>query len=413
MPKGLDAVLPIYLRALMHGNMEQRQVSAIAIREAVEATSPDAMKAFYVKVTGPLIRIGADKCPWQVKSAILETINLIIDKGGAALRPFQPQLQPTFSKSLADPTQLVRTFAAKGLGKLMPLAPRADPLVNELCTGATENTGGIQASYLEALVAVFTAAGEKVTAPVRAKTVDVCAPLLKSEETEVRRIAGAAIASTFKHADSEFPTSVLARLGVGSSSAGESVEEKDGKTAIAKACIKYAAAASAPTLSAHLVPQIYLACKEPAIEVRMLGAVSLGHLLAASESVGSASAGAGVDASASGLSPEVAALYRAHVAKSVNVLVALLGDGDADVKKAAIEASKRFARYAPQVALEAGAAVCICLHRYVDSEMGMLHVVCHADGASVDCICDEGGRQHGVAHCCRTRFDLLYSGTQR
>ena len=38
----------------------------------------------------------------QVKRAILTSLGIIIDKGGQLLRPFLPQLQPTFVKSLND-----------------------------------------------------------------------------------------------------------------------------------------------------------------------------------------------------------------------------------------------------------------------------------------------------------------------
>lgn len=50
----------------------------------------------------PLIRIIGDRFPWQVKSAILGTLGIMISKGGAALKPFLPQLQTTFIKCLQD-----------------------------------------------------------------------------------------------------------------------------------------------------------------------------------------------------------------------------------------------------------------------------------------------------------------------
>jgi hypothetical protein len=62
---------------------------------------------FYGYLQGPLIRVVGDKLPWQVKAAILRTLGLIIDRGGVALKPFQPQLQSTFVKALSDPYQMV------------------------------------------------------------------------------------------------------------------------------------------------------------------------------------------------------------------------------------------------------------------------------------------------------------------
>lgn len=54
----------------------------------------------------PLIRIIGDRFPWQVKSAILSTLSIIIRKSGMALKPFLPQLQTTFVKCLQDSTRL-------------------------------------------------------------------------------------------------------------------------------------------------------------------------------------------------------------------------------------------------------------------------------------------------------------------
>lgn len=53
----------------------------------------------------PLIRIIGDRFPWQVKSAILSTLTIMIRKGGMALKPFLPQLQTTFVKCLQDTTR--------------------------------------------------------------------------------------------------------------------------------------------------------------------------------------------------------------------------------------------------------------------------------------------------------------------
>lgn len=58
----------------------------------------------------PLIRIIGDRFPWQVKSAILSTLTIMIRKGGMALKPFLPQLQTTFVKCLQDGTRLGLDF---------------------------------------------------------------------------------------------------------------------------------------------------------------------------------------------------------------------------------------------------------------------------------------------------------------
>ena len=63
-------------------------------------------------------------------AAIMLTLNNLLEKIPLSLKPFLPQLQRTFAKSLADPTsEVLRTRAAKALGTLLTLKPRVDPLI--------------------------------------------------------------------------------------------------------------------------------------------------------------------------------------------------------------------------------------------------------------------------------------------
>jgi hypothetical protein len=55
------------------------------IGQAIKLTSSDALRPFVVQITGPLIRVIADRFPWQVKSAILSTLTLLIGKGAAGI----------------------------------------------------------------------------------------------------------------------------------------------------------------------------------------------------------------------------------------------------------------------------------------------------------------------------------------
>lgn len=105
-----------------------------------------------------------DKFPPSVKSAILKTLGLLLEKGGVGMKAFAPQLQTTFTKALSDPTRSVRQQAAAGLGKVIQLSARTDPLVNELVNGALNPAGGleVQAAMLEALTEVLSHAGEKL-----------------------------------------------------------------------------------------------------------------------------------------------------------------------------------------------------------------------------------------------------------
>ncbi len=63
------------------------------------------LKPYLVKAVGPLIRVMGERTASSVKGAILQTLLILLNRGGIALKPFVPQLQTTFLKALLDPTK--------------------------------------------------------------------------------------------------------------------------------------------------------------------------------------------------------------------------------------------------------------------------------------------------------------------
>lgn len=61
LPKGIGAILPIFLQGLLNGNIEQRTQSALAIGDIIDRTSPESLKAFVTQITGPLIRVVSER----------------------------------------------------------------------------------------------------------------------------------------------------------------------------------------------------------------------------------------------------------------------------------------------------------------------------------------------------------------
>ena len=159
LPKGINAILPIFLQGLMNGTAEQRTQAALAISDIIDRTSGDALKPFVTQITGPLIRVVSERST-DVKSAILYTLNNLLEKIPTFLKPFLPQLQRTFAKSLADTSsEVLRTRAAKALGTLITLTPRIDPLIAELVTGSKTSDQGVKNAMLKALFEVVSKAG--------------------------------------------------------------------------------------------------------------------------------------------------------------------------------------------------------------------------------------------------------------
>jgi hypothetical protein len=159
LPKGINAILPIFLQGLMYGSPEQRTQSALAISDIIDRSSGDSLRPFVTQITGPLIRVVSERSV-DVKAAILLTLNSLLQKIPMHLKPFLPQLQRTFAKSLADTSsELLRTRAAKALGTLITLTPRIDPLISELVTGAKTPDAGVKDAMLKALYEVVSKAG--------------------------------------------------------------------------------------------------------------------------------------------------------------------------------------------------------------------------------------------------------------
>jgi hypothetical protein len=163
LPKGINAILPIFLQGLMNGTSDQKTQSALAISDILDRTNPESLKPFVTAITGPLIRIVSEKST-EVRAAILLTLNNLLEKIPTFLKPFLPQLQRTFAKSLADTSsEVLRTRAAKALGTLITLTPRIDPLVAELVTGCKTSDIGVRNAMLKALYEVVSKAGSNMS----------------------------------------------------------------------------------------------------------------------------------------------------------------------------------------------------------------------------------------------------------
>lgn len=75
LPKGVGAILPIFLQGLMNGTAEQRTQAALAISDVIDRTSADSLKSFVTQVTGPLIRVISERSV-DVKCRIRQMLSL-------------------------------------------------------------------------------------------------------------------------------------------------------------------------------------------------------------------------------------------------------------------------------------------------------------------------------------------------
>jgi HEAT repeat protein len=201
LPKALQPFLPIFQQGLISGSAETKEQAAEGLGELIDVTSEKTLKEVVVPITGPLIRILGDRFPWQVKSAILSTLTIIIAKGGLALKPFLPQLQTTFVKCLQDSNRSVRTRAASALGKLSALSTRVDPLVSDLLSMLQSGDDAVKESVLSALKGVVRHAGKSVSSAIRTRGCALLKDLLQVDADDVRSSAAKAIGTLSQYMD--------------------------------------------------------------------------------------------------------------------------------------------------------------------------------------------------------------------
>lgn len=224
-PKTLTPLVPIFVHGVLQStNGEIREIAARGLGELIECSGWEALKPCVIQIAGPLIRIIGDKFPWQTKAAILKTMGSLVRYGGAALRPFVPQLQTTFVKCLADPARGVRVQAATNLGGLASMALRLDHLVRDVAASAkTADPFAMREGYLMALQGMMCAqlsppsklSDESIRAVREAATVIFAEARRLDDETLIVAAAGALGAYATRCGDFELKDLLVSDRDVG------------------------------------------------------------------------------------------------------------------------------------------------------------------------------------------------------
>lgn len=192
--KGITPILPIFREAILNGVAEDKEQAAQGLGEVIKLTSADALKPSVVHITGPLIRILGDRYNWPTKVAFLETLALLLAKVGMMLKPFLPQLQTTFLRSLSDGHRSVRLRSASALGYLILVHNRPDTLYTELhnaVRNAEDNS--LKETMLHALRCIIKPAGDKMSDTVRHNITSTIIGLLSHPDDSCRVVAAACL----------------------------------------------------------------------------------------------------------------------------------------------------------------------------------------------------------------------------
>ena len=130
--KGLSCILPIFKEGLLNGSPDIKESAAATLCECIRLSDSASLKASVMAITGPLIRVLGERYSSSLKSVILDAIYFLLLKVEITLKPFLPQLQPTFLKNLNDINRTIRLKSGFALAKLLFMNPKMDTIINEL-----------------------------------------------------------------------------------------------------------------------------------------------------------------------------------------------------------------------------------------------------------------------------------------
>ena len=196
--KGISCILPVFKEGLLNGTPEIKEQSSLTLTDCIKLADSDSLKSCVMAVTGPLIRVLGERYSWTVKSAVLDSIYYLLLKVEVTLRPFLPQLQPTFLKALNDPNRTVRLKSGYALAKLLLMNPRFDSVIVEI-HGYIKNADDLQIkeTLINALRLCLNSIGTKLSDDNKKQLLETLKTesFLYSDEEQIRTVTAGALGS--------------------------------------------------------------------------------------------------------------------------------------------------------------------------------------------------------------------------
>ena len=105
--------------------------------------------------------------------AILSTLTILLTRVPAFVKPFYPQLQRTFVKSLSDASSSVRNRAAAALGVLFLHQPRIEAIITELTNLASSEQGEVRDAVVVGLANIVSSGGANLPDVAKSAIMDL------------------------------------------------------------------------------------------------------------------------------------------------------------------------------------------------------------------------------------------------
>ncbi len=214
--KGIACFLPVFKEGLLNGAPDVKEASALTLCECIKLADGDSLKTSVMAITGPLIRVLGERYNWTIKSAILDAIYFLLLKVDITLKPFLPQLQPTFMKNLSDSNKIVRIKSGAALAKLLLMNPRLDQILldiqNLLKTASSSDNQQTKETLVNTLRLCFNNVGHKLQDETKQQLLTLLNSdqFLYSEEYTLRAVSAGALGSLVQHLSESSMNSLLA-----------------------------------------------------------------------------------------------------------------------------------------------------------------------------------------------------------
>lgn len=130
--KGILPLLNLFKEAFLNSNADVRYAGALGYKDVIDNSSTEALQPSVMTITGSLLRVIGERISPELKVLVIDVISILLIKVGPSLKPFLPQIQAIFFRSLSDSHRIVRLQAATCIGRYASVCVRLEQFFMDL-----------------------------------------------------------------------------------------------------------------------------------------------------------------------------------------------------------------------------------------------------------------------------------------
>ncbi|KAI2804204.1 eIF-2-alpha kinase activator GCN1 [Blomia tropicalis] len=210
--KGMLPLLGIFKEALLSSNLETKEHGANGYRDIIKHASREALQPSVMSIVGPLLRIVSDRISVNIKIIISDILSIMLFKAGILLKPFYPQIQVFFLRSLGDGNRSVRLQAAISISRFSTVHPRPDALFTELLNfvkNCAHNELNMKETAYYTLRLSVSLSGKKLSDSIHGQLIDVMSSELENTIDCYRITAASCLGSLCASVNDSYLNSIV------------------------------------------------------------------------------------------------------------------------------------------------------------------------------------------------------------